>query len=109
MKTYEFPYTGNGGKGDGWVGAVTVKLTDEQADLLEASMEDEEVEDFEDDYTLIDIEKIVMAAIIDNTVKDSDPDYLREFGEEEDSLEECARKLLYSNGVTIHYPGSNWW
>lgn len=112
MKTYEFPYTGSGGPGDGWAGAVTVDLTDEQAERLEASMENEEFEDFEDDDSLEDIKKEVWEAMIADTVSNyclSDPDYLRECGRKGDSLEVCAKKLLKSNLATVHYPGTEWW
>lgn len=112
MKTYEFPYTGSGGKGDGWAGSVSVDLTDEQAYRLDKSISSGKFDDFEDDCSLDDIREIVWKACITDTVNNyliCDPEYLNEFGEEDSSEEECAEKLLDSNGATIHYPGTNWW
>ena len=112
MMKYEFPYTGSGGKGDGWAGAVYVELTDDQAQRLEASIASKQFDDFEDDPSLNDIRQLVWEAAINDTVENysiCDLDYLQECGDEGDSLEECAEKLLESNGATIHYPGTEWW
>ncbi len=110
MKTFEFPYSGSGGPGDSWEGSVSVELTDEQAERLEASMASRKFEFIEDDESLEDICQIVWKAVIADTICNNEPEYLRELydADESDSLEDCAQWFLDDNGASIYYPGTNW-
>ena len=38
MSTYEFPYSGSGGKGDTWEGTIDVELSEEDYARVEASI-----------------------------------------------------------------------
>ena len=63
MKSYSFPY----GAGE-WDARITVELTDEEAALVEASMQAEHFRMDEDD-TLTDIELRIMDNIIEQNKK----------------------------------------
>ena len=110
MKTYEFPYSGSGGPGDSWEGAVNVELTDEQAGRLEASMTSKKFEFIEDDDSLEDIRQLVWKAVIADVINNSEPEYLREPYDVDESvpLEDCAQWFLDDNGASIYYPGTKW-
>ena len=108
MKTYDFIYATCC-----WcdVGTISVELTDEQAERLEKIIKVntkrdifDSVRPFEQEESLIDVYRFVWKTLIEDTANTRDPDELREFGDEESSLEACANAYLNSNAVIIFYP-----
>ncbi len=109
MDTYEFPYSGSGGKGDTWEGIIDVELSDEDYARVEASIKKGHFRMCEDDE-IDDIYQRIYDMIIDVTLEiERDNDMIDEYREDYDCDEDATDRdvielFLDEQGCSISYP-----